>query len=264
MAVVLGEMIDDAGNPRVHIAAAELLGGHHFASSRFHQRRTAEKDGALVAHDDGFVAHRGHVGAAGGARTHDHRDLRNGRRRHVGLVVEDAAEMFGVGKHFVLARQVRAARVHEVHAGQPVFLGDALRAQMFLDADGVVRAALHRRVVADDHAFAAGDAADAGDDAGAGRFVAIHAESRERRQLEERRARVQQHLHAIAGQQFAARHVFGARRIPAAQRAFRLAGLQFGDQRAHGRFIGGEFSAFPIDFGFEQRHDCRTIVQPYI
>jgi len=143
-------------------------------------------------------------------------------------------------------------------------LGDALRTQVLLDADGVIGAALHRRIVANHHAFTAGNAPDAGDDAGAGRFFAVHAESGERRQLEERRARVQQHLHAIAGQQFAARHVFGSRRIPSTQRAFHLAGLQFGDQRAHGRFIGGEFSTFPIDFGFEQRHDCRTIVHSYI
>ena len=39
----------------------------------------------------------------------------------------------GVGKHFVLAGQVRAARIHEVDAGQPVFFGDALRAQVLLD-----------------------------------------------------------------------------------------------------------------------------------
>ena len=208
-------MIDDAGDPGVHIAAAEFLGADHFAGGRLHQRRAAEKDRALVAHDDGFVAHRRHVRAARGARTHDHGDLRNAGRRHVGLVVEDAAEVFGVGKHFVLARQVRAARIHEVDAGQPVFFGDALRAQVLLDGDRVVRAALHRRVVADDHAFAAGDAADAGDDAGARRFVAVHAEGRERRQLEERRARIEQHFHAIAGQQFAARHVLGARRLAA-------------------------------------------------
>ena len=39
---------------------------------------------------------------------------------------------------------------------------------------------------------------------------------------------------------------------------------EFRHQRAHGRLVGGEFSAFPIDFGFEDRHDCRTIVQPDI
>ena len=170
-----------------------------------------------------------------------------------------------VGKHFVLAGQVRAARVHQVDAGQPVFFGHALRAQVLLDGDRVVRAALHRRVVADHHALAAGDAADAGDDAGARRLVAVHAEGGERRQLEERRARVEQHLHAIAGQQFSARHVLGARRLAAARaRLVAWRAAQFGDQRTHGRLVGGEFGAFPIDFGFQQRHDCRTIVQPDI
>ena len=94
MCVVLGQVIDDAGNPGVHFAAAEFLGADHFAGGGFHQRRTAEKNRALVADDDGFVAHRRHVSAAGSARTHDHRDLRNASRRHVGLVEEDAAEMF--------------------------------------------------------------------------------------------------------------------------------------------------------------------------
>ena len=97
-----------------------------------------------------------------------------------------------------------------------------------------------------------------------GRLVAVHAEGRERRQLEERRAGIEQHLHAIARQQFAARHVLGARRLAAAQRDLGLAGAQFRHQGAQRRLIGGEFGAFPIDFGFEQRHDCRTIVQPDI
>src|SRR6186713_2873273 len=168
MAVILGKVIDDTRYSRVYVAAAQLLGADHFARRRLHQRRPAEEDGSLVAHDDGLIAHRRNVGATGSARSHDHRDLRNGSRGHVGLVVEDAAEVFGVGKYFILARQMRAARVHEVHAGQAVFLGDALRAQMLLDADGVVRAALHRRIVAYHHAFTASNPTDAGDDAGAG------------------------------------------------------------------------------------------------
>ena len=39
---------------------------------------------------------------------------------------------------------------------------------------GIVRPALHRRVVADDHHLAALDAADPGDDPGAGRLVLVH------------------------------------------------------------------------------------------
>ena len=49
---------------------------------------------------------------------------------------------------------------------------------------------------------------------------------------------------------------------PPPERAPGLAGAQFVDQRPHGGRVGGEFGAFPIDFGFQHRHDCRTIVQP--
>ena len=88
--------------------------------------------------------------------------------RHRRLVVEDAAEVIAVGKHVDLVRQVGAARVDEVDAGQAVLARDVLRAQVLLHRQRVVGAALDGRVVADDHAFAAGHAADAGDDAGGG------------------------------------------------------------------------------------------------
>ena len=65
--IILREVIDDAALARVHVAAAEIFGADHFASRGFHQRRAAEEDGALVADDDCFIAHRRHVGAAGGA-----------------------------------------------------------------------------------------------------------------------------------------------------------------------------------------------------
>src|SRR3546814_11449975 len=64
-----------------------------------------------------------------------------------------AAEVVAVGKHFILLRQVGAARVHQVHARQAVLRGDLLRPQVFLDGHGVVGAALDRGVVADDDAF---------------------------------------------------------------------------------------------------------------
>ena len=49
--VVVGEVVGDARHPRVQVAAAELLGGDDLADRRLHERRAAEEDGALVAHD---------------------------------------------------------------------------------------------------------------------------------------------------------------------------------------------------------------------
>ena len=77
--VVVGEVIGDAREPRVHVAAAQLLGADHFAGRGFDQRRPAEENRALVAHDDRFVAHRRHVRAARRARAHHDRDLRRCR-----------------------------------------------------------------------------------------------------------------------------------------------------------------------------------------
>ncbi len=70
---------------------------------------------------------------------------------------------------------------------------------------GKVGAAFDRGVVGDDQDFATRDAADAGDEAGARRFVVVHLEGGERRQLEERRAAVEQALDALAHRQLALR-----------------------------------------------------------
>ena len=191
----------------MQVAAAELLGRDHLAGRGLHQRRTAEEDGALVADDHRLVAHRGHVCTARGARPEHGGDLRDAFGGQVGLVVEDAAEVLAVGEHLVLARQERSPGVDQVDARQPVLAGDLLCAQMLLDGDRVVRAALHRRVVGDDHAFATGDPADAGDHAGAGAFVVVHAVGGQRRHLEERAAGVEQTVHAVARQQLAAADV---------------------------------------------------------
>ncbi len=219
--VVLGEVVDDAGGAGVHVAAAELLGGDDLAGRGLHQRRAAEEDRALVAHDHGLVRHRRDVGAAGGAGAHHAGDLRDALRGQVGLVEEDPAEVLAVGEHLVLHRQERAAGVDEVDARQPVLGRDGLRAQVLLDRHRVVGAALDRRVVGDHHDLAAADPADAGDDAGGRHAAAVHVVRRQRAQLEERAARVEQPVHPVAHQQLAAVGVLAAgppRCRPAARR----------------------------------------------
>jgi hypothetical protein len=137
-------MVDDAGAAGMHLGAAQLFGGHHLAGRRLHQRRAAEEDGALPFDDDGFVRHRRHVGAACGARAHHHRDLRDAGGRHVGLVVEDAAEMIAIGKHLGLVRQVGTAGIDQVDARQPVLSRDLLHAKVLLHRHRIVGAALDR------------------------------------------------------------------------------------------------------------------------
>ncbi len=108
-------------------------------------------------------------------------------------------------------------------------------------------------VVADDHAFAALDAADAGDQAGAMDVVVIHAVGGERRQFEERRAGIEQPHDAVARQQLAARHVALADARRAAGRRFGAARLQFIGKRAHARGVGGKLRRAGVDIGCDRQ-----------
>ena len=135
--VVFGEVVGHAGQARVDVGAAELLGRDLLAGRGLHERRTAEKDRPGALDDDRFVGHGRDVGAARRARAHDDGDLRDALRRHARLVVEDAAEVFAVRKHLGLQRQERAARVDEIDARQPVVERDLLRADVLLHGERV-------------------------------------------------------------------------------------------------------------------------------
>ena len=135
MVVVRSHMIHHATATAVGVGAAEVFRADHLTRGGFHQRRTAKEDRPLPAHDDRLVAHGRHVGAAGGAGTHDAGDLGNPRSAHPRLIVEDAAEMLAVREHLGLMRQVRATAVDEVDARQVVLKGDLLSAKVLLDGD---------------------------------------------------------------------------------------------------------------------------------
>ena len=149
------------------VGAAEFFSRDFLAGRRFHERRAAEKDRALISDDDGFVAHRGNVSAAGRARTHHCRNLIDPGARHPRLVVEDAAEVIAVRKDFRLQRKKRAAGIDEVQARQTILHRDFLRAQMLLHRDRKVGAALDGRVVGDDDRLVTLNHSDSGDQSGA-------------------------------------------------------------------------------------------------
>ncbi|ADP95765.1 hypothetical protein HP15_1 [Marinobacter adhaerens HP15] len=196
-------MVGNTGDFTVHVGATQVFGSHYFTGGGFHQRRASQEDGALVTDDDGFIGHGGHVGATGGAQTHYDGDLRDVVGRHAGLVVEDAAEVVTIREDFVLAGQVGAAGIDQVDARQAVLQGDFLGAQVFFDGQRVVAAAFYGGVVGDDHAFGAGDAAHAGDDACSGDFFIVNVVGGELADFQERGAVVQEAVDALSGEQLA-------------------------------------------------------------
>src|SRR3546814_19867989 len=66
---------------------------------------------------------------ARGAASHHAGELRDALGAHIRLIEEDAPEMVAVGKHLGLMRQVRAAAVDQIDAGQAVRLGNLLRSE---------------------------------------------------------------------------------------------------------------------------------------
>jgi hypothetical protein len=254
MRVVFGQMVDDAGNARMHIGAAEVFRGHHFAGRRLDQRRAAEKDRALILDDDRLVAHRRHVGATGGARAEHGGDLRNALGREIGLIEEDAAEVLLVRKNFVLHGQEGAAGIDQIDAGQPVFHGDFLRPQMLFHGQRVIGAALHRRIVGDDHAFDAFDAADAGDHRGRRDIAAIHAIGGELADFQKGRAGVEQAIDPLARQQLAACQMLLARRFRAAEGDLVDFFMEVADDRFHGRHVGLKVGRTRVELGFQYGH----------
>ena len=249
-------VIGDTRAARVHVGSAQLLGGDVLAGGGLHERRPADEDRPGALDDDRLVAHRGHVGAAGRARAHHRRDLRDPLRGHARLVVEDAAEVLAVGEDLGLQRQEGAARVDEVDAREVVLLRHLLRAEMLLHGQREVGAALHGGVVGDDDALLALDDADARDDPGRRGGAVVELPRGERVQFEQRRAGVEQPVDPLAGRQLPARAVPFDRLLTAPARDLHGALAQFRDERLHPLGAARE-GLVALELGGEQRHETQ-------
>ncbi len=209
-------------------------------------------------HDHGLVRHGRHVGAAGGTRAHDDGDLRDAERRQPRLVEEDPPEVVAIREDLGLQREERAARIDEVETRQPVLAGDLLRAQVLLDRERVVRAALHGRVVRDDDALSPLDDADPGDDPRRRRVAVVQLPGREGVQLEERRARVDEPVDPLAGGELPARAVALDRLLATAGCDEGRALAKLRDERLHRRAAALE-RLVANDFGRKHPHRRQRI-----
>ncbi len=188
----------------MHLGPAERLVVGLLAGRHLDQRRAGEEHlGPLLDHDH-VVAHAGDVGTAGGGVAEHDGDRGLLARRGAGEVAEASAAR---DEDLLLGGEVGAAGLGEVDRRQPVLLGDLRGAEGLAQRPRVEGAALHRRVVGDDHALDALDHADAGHDAGADREVT--APAGQRHQLQERRPLVDEQLDALAGGELAALLVAG-------------------------------------------------------
>ena len=101
---------------RVERRAAELLGGHVLAGGGLHERRAADEDRAGSLDDHRLVAHRGDVGAAGGAGSHHDGDLGDVLAERRAWLKKMRPKCSRSGKTSACSGQEGPARVDEVDA----------------------------------------------------------------------------------------------------------------------------------------------------
>ena len=220
MFVILGNMIDDAGFPAVEIATAQIFCADFLTRCRLYKRRTRQENRALIADDHTFVGHRRDICTTSGAASHDTGNLRDALGAHICLIEEDTPEMVAVGEDFVLMRQVRAAAVDQIYAGQAVSFRYFLCAQMLFDGHRVVSAALYRRIIAHNHTLTTGNPSNSADQTCPGNLIVIQPISYQLADFEEWRAGVEQMFDAFSGQELSARRVPFTRLFIPAQRCF--------------------------------------------
>ena len=166
--------------------------------------------------------------------------------------------MLAVGEHLGLVRQIRPARIDQINARQPVLGRDLLGAQMLLDRDRIIRAALDRRVVGDDHDLTAGNDADAGNKPGAVHVALVHAEGGKRADFQERRTRIDQAGDAFAGQKLAAGDVTFARLARTALGGDAPAEVEFVDQSTPFGRVGCAIACPRSQGALNPRHRVRS------
>ena len=254
MFVVLRVVVCHPGLATVHVGTAQILGGDDLPRGGFHQRRSAQENRSLVAHDDGLIGHGGQVGAPGGAAAEHRRELGDSLCGHAGLIVEGATEVLPVRKHLVLLGQEGAPGIHQIQAGEAVLFGDGLGPGLLLHGQGVVGSPLHGRIVDEDHALPSAHAADAGDQTGAGYVVLVHVVGRELGELEKGRAGIEQRVQALPGQQLASFHMALARFFTTAKAESGYQFPQLCNLALHGLAVGRGGGVIGIEASLENCH----------
>lgn len=156
----------------MHDSAAEFFGCHRLVGHGFHHIGTGDEHVGGITHHEDEIGHRRRIDVAAGARTHDHRDLRNdtgGQHialEHLGITAE--------GRHALL--DAGAARIVDTDDRRAVLQRHVLHFHDLLGMRLRQRAAEDGEVLGEDEHGAAIDRAPTGDDAVAGDTALVHAE----------------------------------------------------------------------------------------
>ena len=163
--------------------------------------------------------------------------------------------MVAVGKDLVLSRQVGAARIDQVDAGQVVLARDVLRAEVLLDGEREVGAALDCRVVGHDDALGPRDRADPRDQPRRRDVLVVDLVGGKLGEFEKRRAGIDQAVDALPREHLArGRDMALPRPLSAPLGDGRDDPVELGHRALHRRAIGFERLGAPVDRASYLRH----------
>ena len=192
MAIVRRIVVGDSRGSAMDFRSSEILGADHLANGSLDKRRSGQKDSALTPDDDTFIRHGRHVCAASGAGAHDSGNLGNILAGHVGLVIEDPAEVITIREDLFLTGEKHPAGIDQINAGKIARFGNFLGAQMFFYGKRVISAPFNRGIVGKDHTLLTLDPTDAGNNPGGRHVVAVHFIGGKLGQFEERCTNIKQ------------------------------------------------------------------------
>lgn len=254
--IVLGHVLAEAGHRGVHLGTAQVFLGRDLAGGGQQQRRSGEEGTRPAPHHDHVVRQARHVGAAGRRRTVHHGDHGQPGGRHARQVAEHGAT--GNEALDLVAQQVGAGALHQMHERQLVLQCDVLGPQDLLQCHGTEGTGLDAGVGGHHHAARPAHHADAGHDAGARHALRkvrmVLAVARQRRQFQVGTAGIEQQGDAVARQQLPA-FVEQRLRLGRAVAGALLQCAHLGQQAQHVVPVGGEGFALRMDAGIEHgRH----------
>ena len=151
--------------------------------------------------------------------------------------MKDRPKLPFVGEDVFLIGKECTAGIHQRDDRKPVLPGYLLGAHMLARGHAEIGAALHSGVIGDDHALAALDHADTGDDTRARWHAIVFFQSGQLADLEEGRAGVDQALDAFARQDLALFYMPFARLFGAADALQKPKRMQFFDLLAIARVV---------------------------
>ena len=213
--VVRREVVGDGADFGMGFGPAQRLAVDGLAGGALDQVGAAESHEAGSVHHEDHVRQGREVRPARNATPHDRGDLRHLEiAPHDRVVIEDPRRTILAGKDPALIRKVDPGAIDQIDDRDPLPHRDFLGPENLGDGFGPPGTGLDRRVVRDDHDFAALDNADPGNHACPGRLAVIPVGGNQETDLEPRSAGIEKPVDPLPGRQLALgvhlRHPVGA------------------------------------------------------